>query len=179
MQLFLKNLSFSAAPTDLVVPWAQTVRLKPFQLVVWVSLSPRGMSRLPEDVPRLPALLDTGHNHNLSLREQHLPYSGLTPDQLEWRGTPLRVRDASSREWEVARLLVDVWVHSNTTRLSRRPFPLRLGAVGAACYPERGPVAGPFLPLIGLRALCVNSVDLELRCRPDGGVINLRVPTFA
>src|SRR5207244_40893 len=109
---------------------------------------------LPAETPRLPALIDTGHNHNFSLREEHLLHSGLDSRDLEWRATPLRVRDVGGREWDVPRLLVDIWIHSNLPRLSHRPFPLRLGAVGAACYLTGGPVAGPSLPIVGLRALC-------------------------
>jgi hypothetical protein len=179
MRLFLKDSRFSAWPTELPVPWSQPVWLKPYQIVLWVSLSNRGLGRPPDVVPRLPALLDTGHNHNLSLREEHLLASGLVPHELEWRGVPLRVRDASFQEWDIPRLLVDVWIHSNLPRLARRPFPLRLGAVGAACYLEQGPVRGPFLPIVGLRALCVNSVALELGCQPSGGTVSLRVPALS
>lgn len=179
MRLFLKDVSFAALPTQLVLPWSGPAWLKPYQLVVWVSVTRRGLRQLPEGVPRLPALLDTGHNHNFSLRQEHLFLTGLAPDELEWRGTPLRVRDASAREWDVPRLLVDVWLHSNLPRLARRPYPLRLGAVGAGCYLRQMPVAGPFLPLIGLRALCMSRISLELHCRPDGGSLNLRVPALA
>ena len=89
---------------------------------------------------------------------------------------PLRVRGASAQEWDVPRLLLDLWLHSDLPRLAQRPFPLRLGVVGAACYLSDGPVPGPPLPIIGVRALCLASIAIELRCNPTGGTLNLRVP---
>jgi hypothetical protein len=178
MRLFLKDLSFSSFPREIAVPWSRPVWLKPFQLAIEVSITPRGLVRLPDNAIRLPALLDTGHNHNFSLREEHLAVSGLDFSELEWLGSPLRVRDASGAEHEVPRLLVDVWLHSNLPRLANRPFPFRLGSVGASCYLRQGAVSGPFLPLLGLRALCLATTSVELRCDPSGGRLNLRLPTL-
>jgi hypothetical protein len=42
----------------------------PYQIMVWVSLSPFRALTLPADAPRFPALLDTGTAHNFSVTEQ-------------------------------------------------------------------------------------------------------------
>jgi hypothetical protein len=176
MRQFLKDLSFSANPMEIVGPDTPALQLKPFQLVIWISLSARGTLQLPANAPRLPAILDTGHNHNLSLREEQLVRAGLPPEAWEWRGASLKIRDSSSVEWDIPRLLVDVWLHSNLARFKHHPLPIRLGAHGAACYPAQGPVLGPRLPVVGMRAFCLASLALELLCHPQGGVLNLRMP---
>lgn len=63
-----QSLAFSAVPRELSDPaWGEAIRLKPHQILLWVSLTQRGLERLPPATPRLPVLLDTGHNHNFSL----------------------------------------------------------------------------------------------------------------
>lgn len=178
MRRFLHDLPFVDRPRDVPVRGLLPVQVKPYQLAIWISLSPPNSLRLPVDAARLPALLDTGHNHNCSLRERHLLAAGFDPEGLIWPAAPLRIRDAGGREMETPRVLVDVWIHSNLPRLANRPFPLRLGAVGAACYRTNGPLVGPPLPIIGMRALCLASVNLDLHCRPSGGTVNLRVPAI-
>jgi hypothetical protein len=119
--------------------------------------------------------LDTGHNHNFSLREQHLTHSGLeTP--WPWSGTPLKVRDSSGVEHEVPRVLMDAWLHADVPQPSVSAYPLRLGFRGAACYVATGPVPGPHLPLLGLAALCTGSLTAEFQCNPSGGTVRLFVP---
>jgi hypothetical protein len=62
----LQSLAFSAAPREVSESvWGEIIRLKPHQILLWVSLTHRGLERLPPATPRLPVLLDTGHNHNL------------------------------------------------------------------------------------------------------------------
>ena len=48
----------------------ELVTIRPFQIVVWVTLSVR--DELEKDAPRFPAILDTGHNHNFSIQGSHL-----------------------------------------------------------------------------------------------------------
>ena len=176
MRSFLVDVPFYDHERAISVPRLGPYKVKAYQLVTWISLTARGTEKLPAKAPRLLALLDTGSNHNFSVREEHLQIAGV-----QWRDAgpsarPLRVRDASSREWDVPRVHLDVWLHSNLPELARQPFPLRVGAVGGACYLTGGPVAGPPIPIIGIRALCTTSVDIEIRCEPTGGILNLRVP---
>lgn len=169
-------LAFSAAPREVSEPiWGEIIHLKPHQILLWVSLTHRGLERLPPRTPRLPVLLDTGHNHNLSLREDYVLRSGLE-SPWPWSSVPLRVRDASGMEREVPRLLVDVWLHADALQSDDAAHPLRLGFRGAACYTVAGAVAGPHLPLLGLAALCAGSLTVELQCNPAGGTVRISIP---
>ena len=42
------------------------------QIVVWISISAKGEQELAPNTPRIPAILDTGCNHNLVINQQHL-----------------------------------------------------------------------------------------------------------
>jgi hypothetical protein len=176
MPMLLHGVTFSASARKVEeAVWPTPIPLKPYQILVWVSLAHPGIEHLPPETPRLPALLDTGHNHNLSLREEHLQHCALSPP-LPWSSVPLQVRDASGAEWAIPRLLVDVWLHSNLPELADRPYPLRLGFRGVTCYPASGPVKGPHLPLLGLAALCAGSLTVEVRCTLAGGILNVTAP---
>lgn len=179
MALFLDSLAFSADPQEISTAGRPVaIRLKPFQVLIWVSLTYRGVEQLPSATPRIPALLDPGHNHTFALGEQYLEQSGLMPPY-PWSGQPLRVRDASGVERVVQRLYVDVWIHANVPEFADRPYPLRLATRGAAYYPKSGPVSGPPLPLLGMAALCEGSLTLHLRCHPAGGTVQIFVPDAA
>jgi hypothetical protein len=66
-------LTFSDRPREVIDPaWHDPIRLKPFQRLVWFSLTHRGLDQIPPGTKCIPALLDTGHHHNCSLREEHL-----------------------------------------------------------------------------------------------------------
>jgi hypothetical protein len=174
--LLWQTLSFTSTPREVSNPlWPTAVRLKPYQVLLWVSLTHRGLTQLPPGTPRVPALLDTGHNHNFSLREEHFALSGLE-SPVPWSSMPLRVRDASGIEREVPRLLVDVWLHADAAQTSELAYPLRLGFRGASCYLSDTTVSGPHLPLLGLAALCAGSVTLEMQCGPTGGTVCISVP---
>ena len=176
MAVLWQTLAFCDTPREVIdAGWVTPIRLKPYQILAWVSLTHRGLARLPHATPRIPALLDTGHNHNFSLREQHLTQSGLeTP--WPWSSSPLKVRDSSAVEHEVPRLLLDLWLHPDAAQPNDVAYPLRLGFRGAACYLAAGPVAGPHLPLLGLAALCAGSLTAEFQCNPSGGTVRLLVP---
>src|SRR5207244_5048738 len=71
MTAILDHLPFREE-ADEVSLGLERVPLKPYQIIVWVSLTARDLLELPPHAPRFPAILDTGHNHNFSIRERHL-----------------------------------------------------------------------------------------------------------
>jgi hypothetical protein len=176
MTLFLNDLTFSDSRCEVVVPgWGMPLRLEPFQVLVWLSITAEGCEQLPAGTLRFPALLDGGHNHTFSCREEHLRQAGLSLP-LPSGERPLQVRDASGVTRPVQRLLADIWLHSNMPELAERPYPLRLGPRGIACYASGGSVSGTHLPLLGLAALCAGSLTLKMQCHPNGGTVQVHVP---
>ena len=93
---------------DEVAVGLERVRIRPYQIIVWVSLSAKSVLELPPHAPRFPAILDTGHNHNFSIRHQHLVnWASIDP-----AGAPVRgaVREGGRRA-PLYRL--NAWLHPN------------------------------------------------------------------
>ncbi len=154
----LNCLPYSAEPTTVSVR-GETVRVRPYQIVVWVSLNLRQVVEWDPQAPRFPAILDTGHTHNFSIRvSQLVRWAGIRPGALRALGA---MRERGRRvPLHAARL----WLHTNVrgTREidTRDPFPLAIEE-GIALYPDE---TGPRLPVLGLRALTLN----RLRSVVDG-----------
>jgi hypothetical protein len=135
----------------------EPLKTRPFQIIVQVSISDllTGDSR----VPIIPALLDTGNNHNLSIQENHLVrWAGVQPLSLPFLGA---IREGGRT---LSLRLANVWIHRN--RSGRRelrdgePFLLALNE-GIAIYPEDGS-SYPRLPLLGLRGIIKNNLKLVI-----------------
>jgi len=65
----LDRLPFSETRTEVWTP-DQLVTVKPYQVIVTVSLAVRELIELDPGLPRFPAILDTGNNHNFAIRGQ-------------------------------------------------------------------------------------------------------------
>jgi hypothetical protein len=151
----------------------QRVAIKPYQIIVWVSLTARGRPELPPHAPRFPAILDTAHSHNFSIQKNHLTqWARVEEVALTPRG---RIRE-SGEYFPLVR--ADGWLHPN--RPGRRdefsgtpPFRLTLKQ-GIVLYPSSSDF--PRLPLLGLRALVRNKLCFAMdseRC-----LVNLRTPDW-
>ena len=66
----LNRLPFSSGPSAVSTPDG-VAAVKPYQIVVTVSLATRGLMELPSGSPRFPAILDIGTNHNTTITVQH------------------------------------------------------------------------------------------------------------
>src|SRR5262249_43501086 len=156
------------APTSETVP-GEVVPIKLYQIIVWVSVGLRQIVEWDPRTPRLPAVLDTGNNHNLSIGEGHLVrWAGMLPESLRRLGS-IRER-GKTIPLHAARL----WLHPNV-RGERRatgadPVPLQIEE-GIAIYPDE---AAPRLPVLGLRALTVNKLHLTIDS--ERRVVSLRTP---
>ncbi len=152
---------FETHTTALVAGGGVTVR--PYQIIVWVSLHPMGRPDLSPNAPRFPAILDSGHSHNFSISEEHLVrWAGFAPGALRTLGS---VRITGRR---VPLLAANVWIHRNQAGqrdvFAERPaFCIQLDS-GIAVYPEGAP-AIPRLPLLGLRGLRRAALQLHVDCR--------------
>jgi hypothetical protein len=133
-----------------------TVEVKPYQIIVLVSVTPEDLRELPHDAPRIPVVLDTGHNHNFAIRRAQferwvqlvLPRIG----QIEVCGSIIPLVTAN------------LWIHPNRegTIEASEASPLMLELKeGVATYPPI--VSNPArLPTLGLRAIIRNGLKLTI-----------------
>jgi hypothetical protein len=171
MTTVLRKLPFFENPTTVLVRSDQ-LTIKPYQIIIWVSLTHRQQDELEPNTPRLPALVDIGLSYNFAIGEdQLLRWAGLHPRALRLlgharlSGLPADIRDA------------DVWLHCNQPGQRDRftvqpPFRLELQR-GLAIYPRNTPNV-PRLPLLGLRGLRWTNLQLALDCKACH--ISLRTP---
>ncbi len=149
----LSRLPFSQSPSVVSTPDG-IVEVKPFQIVLMVSLAPRGLTELPKDSARFPAILDTGTNHNFSIRTEH--YQRWAALQLRQRGS-VRIHGD-----ELPLLAGSVWIHPNRpgTRdfVEGRAIELEMPE-GLIVYPESAPNPAR-LPILGLRVLVRNRLTI-------------------
>jgi hypothetical protein len=116
------------------------VLVRPYQIIFRMSLELNGV--LSADFP---AILDTGHNLNFSISEEHLRNWAVM--QLHTIGT------AKVNNVQVDLRKANVAVHSRT------PTILRLDE-GIAVHDKM-----PRLPILGLRALVKNDIKLVVKAR--------------
>jgi hypothetical protein len=135
----------------------ESLKIRPFQIVVQISVS--DALTWSDSAPRIPALLDTGLNHNFSIQEIQLRrWAGIHPGALPAMGT---VRDG---ERTPSLRFANVWIHRNRPGKpdlrGGRPYLLALDE-GIAIYPDDGSNY-PRLPLLGLRAIIKNNLKLVI-----------------
>jgi len=145
----IRNTPFFDGSTELTVR-GQIVPIKPYQIIVWVSISQIGLRGLEPNTPRFPAVLDTGFNHSFVIHGQQLAqWAGLQPQQF-------KALDTITVYGEQSPLLAgNVWLYRNVpgkrdTFLGQPPFCVQLDN-GFAVASNRA--NAPRLPLLGLRAL--------------------------
>jgi hypothetical protein len=170
----IHNLPLVPAPTSVEVR-QQRIAVKPYQAVVWVSVTPIGSAPFDARTPCIPAILDLGFNGCFAIREEQLRrWAGLDPRLLaKFRMTHLRGAPAEERH-------ADLWLHPNVSgsaTVSRQhPFRVRLESSFFVLRPSDHPRDDrPRLPLIGIRALVVGGLRLVV----DGKRSRLSVRTAA
>jgi hypothetical protein len=134
----------------------ETVRVKPYQIIIWVSVAPVSLREWNPSTPAFPAILDIGTNHNFIISRSHLiRWAGIQPEFLRALGaTRLADKRLATRE-------ADIWLYSNLKgRLENRqdmpPFRLNL-TEGIIVRPDEE-IGRILLPLLGLRALTDNKL---------------------
>jgi hypothetical protein len=152
------------------------VELLPLQPVVWVSMTRAGSSALPPDTPQFLAVLDTGNNHNLAIKEEHLAdRAKLFLDDLPKLAVQARVRSVRGEEL-LPVFEADVWLHPFPKRVAVSPLNLEIDG-GMVCYRKsrarksRTPSPGPRLPLLGGQAMRSRGLRVSL----DYGRLRLRI----
>ena len=151
----LRKLPFFDRPTVIKIA-DTTIPIRPYQIIVWISLGSN--DSLEADAARFPAVLDTGHNHNLSIRqEQFESWAGRQVETSRRSGSILVNRQ------DVPLYAANLWIHRNRPGTSELlPRPVRLAVPqGIAVYP-RGLATAPRLPLLGVRALVTSGLRLTI-----------------
>ncbi len=116
------------------------------QAIVWVSLA--------ENLRPFPAILDTGHSHNLSIARRHLDRWGVEP--LE------QIGEARVAGRLVPRFASDLFIHRNVPGTHRLSGTYRIDLDGGiAVIPDDLPIA-PRLPLLGIQAILTNRLRLMI-----------------
>jgi hypothetical protein len=171
MTTVLRRLPFFETPTTASVR-NERLTIKPYQIIVWVSVAAGDQEELQPNTPRFPAVLDIGLSYNFAIGEDLLRrWAGLHPQWLlvlgraRLSGLPADLLDA------------EVWLFPNQPRQRDRfcnlpPFRLNLDG-GIAVYPRQTPNA-PRLPLLGLRGLRWTNLQLALDCQACH--VSLRTP---
>ena len=135
----------------------ERVRVRADQIILWVTLTiKRIASPNPTAIP-FPVILDTGHSHTFSIREQHLvDWADIQPESLATLGA---IRDRNQR---IPLRAANIWVHPNVSRsreLLAEQSPHGIAAPkGMAVYPGDF----PRLPILGLRARADNRLILKV-----------------
>jgi hypothetical protein len=134
---------------------SERILIRADQIILWVTLTPKRITS-PNPLPTpFPVILDTGHTHSFSIREEHLrDWAGIRFDSLPLMGT---IRDRTER---IPLRAANVWAYTNERHsrdnLVEKP-PRNLAAPkGIAVYPG----AFPRLPILGLRAIADNKLVL-------------------
>jgi hypothetical protein len=140
----IDRLPFGDRPHVITVR-GETVDVYRNQIIVWISI---------DDVLRpLPAILDTGHGHNLSIGEGQLR---------RWSGASLkRIGELEVGHQRVVQYAAAVRVHRNVPgRESLRgdSYPLEMPQ-GISVFDNE---ETPRLPLIGLRTIVANKLRLVI-----------------
>lgn len=149
-------------------------RAYPFQVVVWISITPIEQFELPMKAPRFPAILDTGLNDTLAISPVHLrSWAGL-----QWSALPAEGVNRYYGSIPIPARRAYLWLHPNQFGWRDEVDPLipayRLElSLGITVYgngEQMGTDArtrellAPRLPLLGLRALSENKCQLRLDC---------------
>ncbi len=123
-----------------------TVQVYRHQIIVWLSLD--------KDRRPFPAILDTGHSHNLSIARRHLS---------RWGGVELaRIGQSRIAGSLVPQYAAEVYLRRNVSGTRAHRGQHRLGMEGGiAVVPDDLPIA-PRLPLLGIQGILANRLKLVI-----------------
>ena len=136
------------------------LRIFPYQILVWVSLGPRGVRRLDPLTPRFPAVLDTGFTDSFLIHQQQLrAFASLHAEQLMRFHQDLRTHGR-----QIPLHVANLWIHPNKPGERDRfanaaPFLLELHRGIGICHDTD---LYPRIPLLGARALRQAQLQVSL-----------------
>ncbi len=154
MSLILDRCPFYEEATQVETP-SGPILVRSYQVVAWIGLSVRGAISRP-----FPVVLDTGHSHNFSIKEEHLElWAGFRAHEIPTIGHA-RVH---KQLVELKGAAVVIYLNMPGERDTLREEPPHLLALpgGIAVHRASDPF-GPRLPLLGVRALVTNHLRITI-----------------
>src|ERR1043165_7255659 len=105
----------------------ETVEVKAYQIIVWVSISLRQVPQWDAKIPKIPAILDTGNTHNFAISAEQLQrWAGIHPNSLPERKT---MREKGQR---VPLRSARLWLHTDA-----EPYQLYRNRNGTRSFTSR------------------------------------------
>jgi hypothetical protein len=154
MSLILDRCPFYEEVTEVDTP-SGPILIRSYQIVAWVGLSIRGVLSRP-----FPAVLDTGHSHNFSIKEEHLElWAGLPAHEIQTIGHA-RVNKQLVELKDAAVAFYPNTPGERDVLRGKSPHLLILPE-GIAVHRTSDPFA-PRLPLLGVRALVKNHLQIMI-----------------
>ncbi|MBW3543919.1 MAG: hypothetical protein KY476_27030, partial [Planctomycetes bacterium] len=158
----VRDLPCFDRPTDVRFQ-GSTLRIRADQIIVWISLSDEAATTWHPETQRFPAILDTGCNHNLVIREDQLiGLSGRIAGRLPHE------RKITVQGRPAVELGANLWLHRNRrgerdSFVDRPPF-LMEASRGIAVIARPSAEGFPRLPLLGLRAFRTSRLAIAIDC---------------
>jgi len=176
MGLIVDRLPVPATERPLAIPGWPSVMSKTLQPIVWISIGRSGVFDLPENAPRIPAVLDTGFNQTLLIQDRHLEdWAGIKLADL-----PVFPQESATHGTQVWPFrMADVWLHPNVSgrdgaATNERPFCLEMHPGILVVSPRQRQQR---LPVLGTRGLARNRVQTTLEFpTPALGFLSIRAP---
>lgn len=167
----LRALPFFEQRTEIPIG-TEVVEIAAYQIIVWVAVAPADQMVPPDPARRFPAVLDTGFSGMFSVSPSQLRRWG----SVEWNELPYDPRGRPRYQGvEVPHRRGNIWLYPNQYgwRDSIDPLfpPLRIEMYGGIAVYGDGEQVGsaattrlvaPRLPLLGLRALAHNRLQLTV-----------------
>lgn len=175
MQSLLKSLPFRERSFSVQVGNAR-VEIRPFQILVWLTICGKGDVAYDVRAPLIPAIFDAGFNGTFCIRDEHLrAWAGLDRRQF-----PVMGASRTNRGMGVIHR-ANIWLHRNvaeTVEPARHgPFRLELHQ-GMLVFPASADALQddprPRLPLLGMQALHRNDLRLLIDFKRER--VNLKKP---
>ena len=161
MPILLDRMPFTDEPDEVIVR-GERIRIRPNQVIIWVSLSARQLLSQNPAVAPFPAILDTGHANNFSIHATQLArWFGMRTEGMEL------LKIVRERDRQVPLHAAWLWVYPNLRgdrhRLAECPAYRLSIPMGIAVH--SGDDGFPRLPLVGIRTLVDNDLVFKIRGR--------------
>lgn len=175
MAILIDELPFFGDKRDIKLPDGEPEKLKANQILLWMSIRPKGSSRPNASAPRFPVIFDSGLNISMTMRRSHFLK---WVDHMQREQAYVRSGRTSCNGRNVSLFSVEAWLYRNAPDtndqiLNQAPNRIVL-AEGLGVYDEtKSPEEflivdklskdpGPRLPTLGILAITANQLSIHI-----------------